>query len=348
MRAGRRRMLKLAGVAAALAMTTACVREDAPRMHMNSVSANIAFSEAPSVKAAAPAGFATPSPADVATSSLPDLPPQLGDIAPPAKFSPPLPPSPAKPCPVASTSSYPKQPAASNVPTPVLPTAGVYAWRHAGTYVSADAFGATLPLIGTSDRSVQNVVRASDTTFSFDVVEKDVFTKEIVTTTWAVNTAGTTPTSRVPIAPPGAPTPPSAGEPGRGLAIQKIERRNPATHAINSTFAPPLPLLILPLPVKVSDHFTSAAVDPTTAAVLQYDATVDGIARVDACGEIIEGFKVSGTENFADGATTSSRSYSVVVAPQLGALPIQETFDQSVGTIAKMTFTVNQLEPRAP
>jgi hypothetical protein len=329
------RRAKRALMLVVLASATSCVQQARPGVQVKSLQADLVFGVTPLVRPAAPANFQTNN----------DLPPPGGE-PPPAVPEPPsivLPTLPGRPaCPAAGVNDFPKEPAATNVPPDRRPLTGLYRWARKGSRQGTDTGGFTIPIGGFESRLVQNVTPISATKFSFETVQSDVVSRDVVTTTWQVTTDGKTTAGTV--APPaGAPAPPSAGDPERGVVIKKIVRTD--AKGGSSVFAPATGLLILPLPARVGEQFTSTAVDPTTFQTMQFQGTVQAPARLNACGAIVEAWPVTGTETVT-GTTTDTRTYTADVAPQLGGILVGEKVDQNgtSGTL-KADFTIGQLTP---
>jgi hypothetical protein len=335
-RAARRALLLVV-----LASVTSCVQQAKPGVDVKSLQADLVFGVTPLARPATPANF------QATVTQLPGLPPPAEP--PPLTFQMPSfgPPLAAQlPCPPAGLNDFPKEAAATNVAPGRRPLVGLYRWVRKGTRQGADTAGFTIPIAGFEKRLVQHVTVVSDTKLTFETVQSDVVTRDTVTTTWQVVTNGTTTAGQV--APPaGAPAPPSAGDPERGVTIKKIVRTTPK--GATTTFAPTVGLLVLPLPVRVGEQFTSTAVDPTTFQTIQFQGTVGAATRLNACGEVVEAWPVSGTQTFTV-SSTESRTYTADIAPQLGGLLVGEKIDQTgtSGTL-KVDLTIGQLTPdKAP
>jgi hypothetical protein len=118
-----------------------------------------------------------------------------------------------------------------------------------------------------------------------------------------------------------------------------------------STFAPATPLLVFPLPARVGEGFSSSAVDPATFESMSFsNATVENVQRVDACGDLVEGWGVKGSFQYvAPSGDASTFTYGLVVVPQLGAILAKETIelpDENTPGV-RGTWTIGQLKPKA-
>lgn len=346
------RRSRLAGLLLVALVAPGCVQPDEPGVQVRALSADLVFGvpeEAPR-EAAPPNTIVLTQPTQ---SVAPPGPPPQAPPPPPPAFSPPPPTFTGPPlaenvtCPPAPVTEFPDEAAARNVAPDRRPAVGDYRWVREGTRVLPTAPDVEIPVEGFEQRQLRNVTEVSDNEFTFETVQTDLVTSDTVITTWNVRTEGTS-VSRddVPVQVVPSPEPPqqSAGEPDRGIAIAKIVRVDGDGN--ESTFAPVTPLLILPLPVRVNEEFTSTAVDPTTFQSMQYEAKVSQATRVDACGELVEGWLVTGTQTIS-GASNARRQYDVILAPQLGGIPIAEHVAQSAGIDGSVDvdFRIGQLEP---
>jgi hypothetical protein len=81
--------------------------------------------------------------------------------------------------------------------------------------------------------------------------------------------------------------------------------------------------------------------------VLQHQAKVVKRERVDACGDVVDGWAVEATQTFSRGGQTAPpRTYRYIVAPQLGGLIISEQIHTTTaqGT-TDVTLSLGQLQP---
>lgn len=115
-------------------------------------------------------------------------------------------------------------------------------------------------------------------------------------------------------------------------------------------FAPSSPLMLLPLPATATERFISVAVDTTTGKVIKHEGKINGIQRINACGEPVDGWSVTigvtmstpgetyddavGNPCVTKNATTQNASfprcfqYDLLIAPQHGGLIISEAVTQ--------------------
>ncbi len=142
-----------------------------------------------------------------------------------------------------------------------------------------------------------------------------------------------------------------ADEPG--VFLTKIERQNQLGATI-ATFAPLRPVKYLPLDealVRSGQGFNSIGIDPRTGEVLIHQGTVLRTSRVDACGEIIEGYTVTATQDFVNVlgngySEAATRTYDFTIATQYGGLFIGETSVTSGGNVvSEASTTIAGLTP---
>jgi hypothetical protein len=243
---------------------------------------------------AAPVGpIAPPPPAVVA------LPPPTFEVGPEPSPPPAVPPVPV--CPTADPLQAPAREAPPSVAAP--PAKASYVFRNVGTYSisGADTRKGTFP--ATSLRTVGNVVRSSDSSFTFDVSEL----LGDVTTTTTYDVVGS---SLVPAALP------------PGLYLKSVRSVRGAS---TSTFTPSPELELAAFPFVRGATITSSGVDPQTATSMQFTSTVTGKSRVDACGapldswvlDLTKGKLISPTQNLDFEATYA-------VGTQYGGLILRE------------------------
>ncbi|MEY2398687.1 MAG: hypothetical protein QOJ00_1861 [Actinomycetota bacterium] len=260
------------------------------------------------------------------------------------------------PCPPAKLTAFPK--ASATVKPIGAPAEGVYRWKRA-LVVTKDAAKnppETARPFGLEDRAIRHVVHDSDHQFSFEMVAPDSLAPERkVITTFRVNTNPallvdrTVPARTIGVVPvPG--TSVRLVDPGdaAGIYVLSIVEQDSANREL-SAFRPVVPMLILPLEggiLRTGETFNSVGIDTSTGAVLANSGTVGRALRIDACGEIVEGYAVALKQTYTADIPASSlpnsavryasrnetREAAYVFATQYGALPIAETL--SIGDIA--------------
>jgi len=136
----------------------------------------------------------------------------------------------------------------------------------------------------------------------------------------------------------------SAGEPDRGIAISSIVDRD-ASGTVTNTFNPAPAVLLLPLAVQSPQKFQAVGVDPSSGASLTNNADVTGqIKRVNACGQLVDGWQISSTQSFSDSAGTTTSTVDYAIAPQYGGLMIFQAAAPA-GSGATETDIIGQLQP---
>jgi len=252
---------------------------------------------------------------------------------------------PSAPCPEASINAFPKE--ASGEQVSDQPAPGLYRWKRGGSIKLAALEGQEQKLQGFELRLVENVVVVSESVnrtsdypdkrnivYRYDTVQP--FGEGTLRTTYQVKTNAEVQREAKPIT--GNPRV-RAGDPERGLAIVRERYEGRGGSVEERTFVPGL--LILPLPVSPGEKFTSVS-EVTREGTVQFEGEIKSKQRIDACGDIVEGYLVDGTLT-RPGLTTS---YDILVATQLGAMIVQEQylFTDATGT-HDLRFELGQLEP---
>jgi hypothetical protein len=257
-------------------------------------------------------------------------PPPLVDTAVPA-------PSTTKPkpivlrCPQASVDVIPPD-AATTIDKPPVP--GVYPYRQSGTWKSAD--GTTISVPAEVERTLQNVATAPTGEVTYDVVMKQV---------------GSTTTMQYGMLRNG-----DANSDGIYLKRQTTVYDNSAL--ATDDFAPNAPgLRMFPLPPGVGTLFRSTATDGVHATSMVLKGAVREKTRIDACGDLIEGWGTEATisvlKSGIEGGRTTKYVATYVVVPQLGGLIVADkievrTTDNSDIVVAEKPTTPPSTQPAAP
>ncbi len=320
-------------VAAALALGSGCASRPDTTVQVQSVDADIVFGEGTDKRPpAAPAGLG------VLEGGFTDTGGELGidDKGLLRRLPPPA--GPLSVCPAADRLAFPNEEAGFNVAAPPQP--GIRRYKRNGTIETTTPVAMKLPISGFEKRVVQNVARVDATTFSFEVAQIELGSGDLVTSTYVVRTRAT----NQPLLNTGL----RVGVPDRGLALTRVERRDPKSGDLRSTFRPTPPVLLLPLPIAPGESFEGIGTDPTNGAFLQVSGRVIRRTQIDACGDVVAGWIVESTRSFTSpGQAQAAHVHNYVVAPQLGALIIEEHIeisDLTTGTL-KATFTLAQLNP---
>lgn len=232
---------------------------------------------------------------------------------------------PTVPCRAATVNDNPER-AAGNF-SDSLPVVGSYRWKREGEQELKALPGQIIKLDGFERRTLRNVVVESENVNPTNNVKNLVYTYEMVVPNqnnqglsileFQVKTNAEA-QREVNVQVGGRAR---AGEAERGLVLKKktdIAADGNRTEYDFSTAG----LLLLPLPVFPGEEFTSTAVNQRNVQQrTTYTATVGTKVRIDACGDRVEGWQVTGQLREPDGFTTE---YNIVVATQYGVVLIQE------------------------
>ena len=256
------------------------------------------------------------------------------------------------PCPPAKLTAFPKAPASVKVLG--QPAEGLYRWKRA-LVVSKDSSkepAQTTRPFALEDRAVRHIVRDNDHQFSFETVAPDPLEADhLVVTAFLVNTnpkllaQRTVPARTIGVVDvPGKDIRVTDPADSRGILMTSIVRQDSKGTELTA-FPPTQPMLIFPLEgaiVRSGETFNSLAIDASTGAILLNAGTIGRTSRIDACGEIVEGYAVTLKQTYTSdiplgdptetinaldryGARKETREVSYVFATQYGAMPIAET-----------------------
>lgn len=341
---------RLAALGLSVAMVaSACVQGDDPSVSLVKLDADIAFG-VDLADTATPQNIAPPPVAPEAVDGGFELPPFVAPVLQPrpefrnpvADRLPPLRPSqpPAEECPKAPPTATARDVVEVNISGP--PAEGLYRWQRSGTQ-TVPGIEQPIEISGFDRRIVRNYNEISDTVFEFQTVQTKLDSPNVIVSTFRVNTNPTQ------VAPGGAVVieEPRANEAEGGVALVKVEEFDQSGEAVGSPFEPTTGLLLLPLPVNSGEEYRSVANDPKTGQAIVHDAKVLGRTRIDACGEVVDGWEVEATQVRSDNESTT---YKYLVATQYGGLLIQEgqTGTTAEGGEFDLTFTLGQLDPDDP
>jgi len=355
---------------ASVVLGTACARPDAPGVAIAKLQSEIVFG----VKEKA----ALPQPADVPGVTNAPVQPQLAranviiereaalELPPEDLFVRAAPEQPTKPrpalraastCPEAALNAFPEEPAPLNVPKDRLPLEGLYRWKKSGTSPAVKGLENLGPqaVSGFEQRIIRkveviqtdqqievagNIAQREGKTYEYEFVLPNLATGGLAAFTYQVKTNGRSAFADDPVEEGGGFR--TTGEPERGVVLKRIE---PLDGSKGGTFEPSTGLLLLPLGIRPGERFSSAAVDSTTGQTMQIEGRVIKPVRVDACGEILEGWQV---ESVLRTDNANPIKYTYVIAPQLGGTFISQTFEQGEGAQkSALTFSIGQKLPGA-
>jgi hypothetical protein len=239
------------------------------------------------------------------------------------------------PCPPAALTAFPAKIAEVHVDG--MPKEGVYKFKR--TLSATPTGGETATLEGYEQRVIRNIkpTAGSDHEFSYEVLQPDNFNPgKFIVTTFRVNTnpaiiksVEQAPQTVGVVPVPGAEaivTPPQ-DEPG--IFVDRFEYLN-KDGSRAGTFEPVRPLKYLPLDegiVRPGQTFDTVGIDATTGTVIRHQGTVLRKTRVDACGDVVEGWLVEAVQTSTDDLV--ERRYFYNVATQYGSLFIAENVTAS-------------------
>lgn len=231
---------------------------------------------------------------------------------------------PPPPCPEPSAFAVPRSEADTLVRKP--PPEGAFPFRVTGTDVLA---GSATRYTAEILRTVKDAVDKGGGTFTFTVETSGAsgatFTQRFQTTT---------PTDFVP------------GEIGQVAEDATLAGQH---YSFNS----PKPLRLMQLRADTAVAWKDAVTDPLSQTTVNYDATIIGKARVNACGQPIDTWKVSATANVVSPNENLTVVLTTYFAPQYGGLIVEEdvSYSGTVGAnqVAEGSYsaTINR-DPGAP
>jgi hypothetical protein len=339
-------------LALAAVLLAACAKADDPGVTVKGFDDDLVFgvTEEGTVAPNVPGEGAVDPSALTGDVSLPD---QV--FSTPAKRVSPAVARPRPQCPEADTTAFPEEPAPLSVPTDRRPKVGRYSWRRTGSLQSAATNNAKLSIDGYEERVVRTIVEKGPSTntkslnvpgstaepgviFTYETVQPDV-NGNVVVSVFQVDTSPLTAYQDA----AATDVEVRGGGPERGVVLKSYEILDRQGSTL-SEFVPATGLLLLPLPVRAGEDFTSSAIDTRTGDTVTFQGEVLDRTLVDACGDLVEAWQVTGTQTFA-GNETISRTYQLVVATGLGGIPVQEKIDQTIGGELHLTSTIAQLVP---
>lgn len=321
--------------------TTGCVSAGRGTVKISPVEANLVFG-------AKKLDEATP----LASDQNPDIVP---DIAAELTLPPPLPGLDLQPrakvtdCPEAALTAGSEK--AADVTITGEPLVGIARWKHSGTL---QLNGKAVPFSGFERRVVRNYVQVSPTVFTFETLQPIVTNRGtlFLDSSFRVRTDGL---SKAVTSPgQGVPSPPAIHEPDGGVVLTSIKTIDSSGGTIGTAFTPVTGILLLPLPVIPDDSWRSVAVDPKSGQTVTHNATVDRRQRIDACGDLVDGWHVTATQVVASGRDANPQvaynGYDYVVATQYGGMIIDERLTQpdpagQTPSPFDLDFSLGQLHP---
>lgn len=292
--------LRVVSLVAGLGLLLGACTVDSPRsgVGVRSLATELVYGIPPTPQPAAPAN----------TDPIPDdpKPVEVGDLGDAETVEPdddsenePEPEPPSEACPEAPPTEFPDAPARSAVEG--QPEPGEYTWRYDGEQ-EVTGLG-RVPLPNGVPRHIQDL-EETDEGFTFTMVEPDLAfgSQDTVFTTYEVRN--------------------KVQE--DGIYLTQIVREN--DRGDQREFNPSPAVQILPLPVVPETEIDSVGVDPSTFQTLRHTGVVKERRRVDACGELVDGWFVDAAQesvNPTSGEQTQ-RNYDYTVATQMGGMLVFE------------------------
>jgi hypothetical protein len=345
------RRTRTAALAAVLAVgATACVSQPPPTVRITPLQADVVFGVKP--KAPPPIPVAVEAPPQQVAQYVPKPPPEYKPVESPvlpvlSSLEPPTP----KPslCPAASLDAFPDQTAPVGISG--LPTVGQYRWKRGGQLQFQD--GEKQPISALENRLVRRVTQlaalptdnAGAKNFTFQVVRPGD-KKTFIIDSYQVR-GDSAAQQRVQLPELGTDVGyVGSSQAGLALVSEDIVSESGSTVPL---FHPAAPLQLMPTPIVAGMTFNSQAADPATGRVVEIQAQIPRRGRVDACGTIIEGWLVTGTQTVSDpngGGSPVTVPFTSIYATQFGALPIGE--DTTITAGAVTTHAVNNIGQEKP
>jgi hypothetical protein len=284
-----------------------------------------------SVRYGQPSSSATPAPTPPAPAPAPGL-----TVPPPVLLPPPAPSlitvllTPAPTCRTAGPLDAAAQPATDTAT--LSPAQTSYQWRVSGSYTNG---GTTVQFPTAATVNVSNDTPVSSNgEYSFDVTDTagGLGGTQSVTTTYQV----------VPE--------PQGGEVGgvsttqaSGIYITRVATSEPSTGA-QVVFTPSPPILYLPFPATSTqpswtvDSANSGTSGGSAGTVEQLTATIVGRGRVDACGTILDSWKVHATGTITSASQSLNVDETYYVGTEYGGIPLEQSVTYT-GTNGGATIT---------
>lgn len=249
-------------------------------------------------------------------------------------------------CPTAPPTAAADKPADATISGKVRE--GTYVWKRIGTQSKADpkeGEPSQVAIRGFEKRVVRNVKKVSNQldpdAYSFEMVQTLIDRPVIQVRTFLVK-----PHTSAQATPGGVPAvdEPRANEPEGGVSLIKVENFDAKGSSLG-TFQPTKGLLYLGLPVDPSETFKSSATDPKSGQTIVQDSVVRGRKRIDACGDLVDGWRVETKQTRSD--STETVAYNFLIATQYGGVPILEEIHTTAadGSTFDVTFSLGQLNP---
>lgn len=330
----------VAGGTAAVLLMAGCVHHGDPKVTMKPFTADLVFGVKPAVEP--PPAFAPINPVAAqqqASANIDLVPlPDLGNT-----FFKPIHggPSQVTACPDARSTATAPEEAPTNVPDNRLPVAGLYHWKKRGDFSLNVRPTDKFTYGGITRRAVVNPTKVAEPgaagtgySLTYQTIQPELSTTNVIITDWRVKTAAQ-------FVQPSAATvnAPNGGDPERGLALEGIQVKDKDGNPVGTPYSFPSGVLYFPLPIRSGTTWQASASDPKSLETLSINGQVVNHERVDACGNLVDGWRVNATLTYS-GTDSRTITYSYIVATQYGALIIEE--DQS-STDANGTYNPKEM-----
>lgn len=263
-----------------------------------------------------------------APPSVVSLPPPPFEVRPGAEPPPLVLPTPAS-CPSPDLLAAPELEATPTLAKPPVP--GAYVYDNAGSYAITGANARQGVFPARTLRVLGNVTRPSSGSFTFDVSE--LIGDTTTTTTYRVVNDSLTPAT------------------GNGLYLEKVTYRR--SNGQSAQFAPLQFPLLAALPLVRGATSDQRAVDPQSQTVMTFTTTVEGKARVYACGTPLDSWTIHLTKGSITSPTQSLQFDSTYqVGSQFGGLSLSDAIaytgtDNGDGVTRSNRATISSV-PRTP
>lgn len=334
----------LAFLALALALgASACVSPDAPGVTIDTIEADVVFGIDKPEDAVVPANTnigVVPADARNAGFDMSRFRNPVADRLPPLVSVD----APEETCPKAPPTAGALDPAEATITG--MPKEGTYLWQRLGTQRTPSGEEViTTEIKGFEKRQIRNVQPIDDpfdeNAYTFEMVQA-LLDRPVV----QVRTFKVKPQTSAQVAPGGAVVvdEPRANDPEGGVSLIKIQEFDQNGQSLGS-FTPSSGLLLVGLPIDPAETFQSVATDPKTGQTIVQDAAVRGRGRVDACGDLVDGWRVESKQTRSD--VVGEVTYNYLLATQYGGMPILEEIStvSADGVETNVIFTLGQLEP---
>ena len=250
-------------------------------------------------------------------------------------------------CPPAAQNAFPEKEASLNVTA--FPREGAYRFKRGGVSSFTAVPGQKFPISGFETRLVRRpaaITRNASSTadsleYTFQTVQS-VRGQGSIIITWLVRssarTAATAGTSGTPAT--------RQGDPERGITLKAVEVLDNKGVPV-STFNANTGLLLLPLPVVAAEDFQSVAIETRSGKSLAFNGKVLRRQQLDACGDVVDSWRVEGTfSNSSVEGLPPTGAYVVNFATQFGGQPVFEKYSTSdANGSSDLEFTVGTLNP---